>query len=932
MKDMCEAWIEGNEALLKWDGPAAQAAFQCCRDHADQADEIRRTPGYAGAKICLGQGTPELDACEGRAEEEVHRNAEFRRLTDLGEDELLVWKVEEARDHFTEADRLVDFVLQFNKGHISGDEQIVRSEKAEERAQTSDCIQRAEAEIARQERVKDACGKYVRELEANSATPAISRRDKTTAAAEFCEQALENALSTEGALRAQDQTPETRALNLLGVVAEQWKKGDDALQVWQGEDALVAYMVAKAKAEGAAGEMQAPTPGYVQTTSCKIELSQEAMRQLQECIAEAETEIERKNKWDGLVDEANDHLTAWRAENAVLCCELAEKLSVTCQQRPNQAELDEVAKLKSDANEELQRQKQVKSNFKAARKGLEVKRADRWKPRDNKTPIYFCEEALRHAASEEGELRSQAHLLQKREYTALELMLELCQEWKAGDEAMEDSRGVDAKARYDRCLQLANEGKYTVFTPGYYDDRAMKIQLTLPTDKVLEQCIADAAREIERREGIEATVKSGKERLEIVDRAAAHLQLPGRSGCRECRWSQHASQESPTLIISNVCHGCSPACPDAKGKDRWDIIKPHELEPVSAAVHSIEGAEEYLMAYEETRCEREKLEMVALLNEAADLLSNKRRTGLLDQERAAYADKARRTQNYLCTARGTSSKDLSARDGLGAGVAGWPGGSGLLDTLNQVAEWNKSEEGEMPWRRDGDPVITAERINDELIEALDELDNMDVTNQKIRDMPVMKKKMKAPSGASAPVVEFSMAEGDEKEEDESDVAVVVQLDLLDELVFERNRERKQAVELGNKYSATATRLSSQQKSVKRMAAHLSLYVTQLERRHAELLRWSNACHSWQLAGASEDQDIKNGVLKMSVLSTTPYSGEQRLCWMTSALGSRAKNCTCGACPTSGPRLPPLVTMHKSASEAPSSRKLSHARSMASMGI
>ena len=412
-----------------------------------------------------------------------------------------------------------------------------------------------------------------------------------------------------------------------------------------------------------------------------------------------------------------------------------------------------------------------------------------------------------------------------------------------------------------------------------------------------------------------------------MDRAAAHLQLPGRSGCRECRRSQHAAQETPTLIISNVCHGCSPICSDAKEEDRWEVVASHELAPDSAAVHSIEGTEHYLTAYKNTRCEREKNAMVVLLNAATYLLSD-----VLGEERDAYADKARRTQNYLCTARGMSSNDLSARDGLGAGVAGWPGGSGLLDTLNQVAEWNKSEEGEMPWRRDGDPVITAERINDELIEALDELDNMDVTNQKIRDMPVMKKKMKAPSGASAPVVEFSMAEGDEKEEDESDVAVVVQLDLLDELVFERNRERKQAVELGNKYSATATRLSSQQKSVKRMAAHLSLYVTQLERRHAELLRWSNACHSWQLAGASEDQDIKNGVLKMSVLSTTPYSGEQRLCWMTSALGSRAKNCTCGACPTSGPRLPPLVTMHKSASEAPSSRKLSHARSMASMGI
>ena len=460
--------------MLTWDGPGAQAAFERCRDHADQADEIRQTLGYAGAKICLGQGTPELDACEGRAEEEVHRNAEFRRLTDLGEDELLVWKVEEARDHFTEADRLVDFVLQFNKGHISGDEQIVRSEKAEERAQTSDCIQRAEAEIARQERVKDACGKYVRELEVNSATPAIERRDKTTAAAEFCKQALQNALSTEGALKAQDHTRETRALNLLGVVAEQWKNGDDALKVWQGNDGLDAYMDAKVKAEAAAREMQAPTPGYVEATSCKVELSQEAMRQLQACIAEAETEIERKTNWDGLVAEGTDHLLAWRAEQAAGCCERAKVLTDECLQRPNQAELDEVAKLNSDADMELERQKQVKSNFRAARKGLEAKRADRWRAREDKTPIYFCQKALEHAASEQGVLQSQAILLQTREYTALELMLELCQEWKAGDEAMEDSRGVDAEVRYDKCLELAQKGKATQFTPGYYEDEAMK--------------------------------------------------------------------------------------------------------------------------------------------------------------------------------------------------------------------------------------------------------------------------------------------------------------------------------------------------------------------------------------------------------------------------------------------------------------------------
>ena len=166
----------------------------------------------------------------------------------------------------------------------------------------------------------------------------------------------------------------------------------------------------------------------------------------------------------------------------------------------------------------------------------------------------------------------------------------------------------------------------------------------------------------------------------------------------------------------------------------------------------------------------------------------------------------------------------------------------------------------MPWRRRGDPVITAERINDELVEALAELDKMDATNQKIREMPAMKMKHKASGGASAPAAEFSMAEGDEEEEDFEEAEE--ELDELDELVIDRNRERKQAVELGDRYSATATRLSSQQKSVKRMAAHLSLYVTQLERRHAELLRWRETCHSWQLAGASEDQCVKEGVLKM----------------------------------------------------------------------
>jgi len=173
MQKICSYWIEGNAAVLEWDGTAAVAAFENCAEHAQLADNIRKTPGYAGAKICLGQSTPALETCLDRAQEEKRRNEEFKRLVALGEAELLVWKAEEAHRHFTDADRLVDFILTFD----IGDKLMTRDNNVTERDQTRDCVARAELEIDRQQQVKEMCKSCVRTLAQNTDTPGIERRD-----------------------------------------------------------------------------------------------------------------------------------------------------------------------------------------------------------------------------------------------------------------------------------------------------------------------------------------------------------------------------------------------------------------------------------------------------------------------------------------------------------------------------------------------------------------------------------------------------------------------------------------------------------------------------------------------------------------------------------------------------------------------------------
>ena len=85
-----------------------------------------------------------------------------------------------------------------------------------------------------------------------------------------------------------EDTPETKALNLMLKLCEQWKAGDEKLDTFQGLVALEKYNICKQLAKDL--DAIEPTEGFV---APKVELDAAASDALALCIQHANQEILR---------------------------------------------------------------------------------------------------------------------------------------------------------------------------------------------------------------------------------------------------------------------------------------------------------------------------------------------------------------------------------------------------------------------------------------------------------------------------------------------------------------------------------------------------------------------------------------------------------------------------------------------------------------
>lgn len=517
MQDICEAWIQANASLFSYDGKTAQQAFRSCQASADAAEKIQRTDGFAGAKIQLRAGADlTLKQSLLRADVELKRNDDFERLIASGKKSLQAWKAEEAEEAFVKAGQLAAERLEY----ASVQTKIKRPENPKELSTTEECMANATKELRRQKKVKDAARKSVEALESNNICLAFKRTQAgaTTTAREHCQEALDHATKSEGLTSQKDITTEFQALELLAAVCEDWKRGDDKLAAWDGHAAMNAYVDAEAKVEKI--EQLQPTPGY---TSDQIHLNDGAVRELRTCKQEAIAEIERKENFIAHIDNCRTHLRGWRAEQALkeanIALETQKTASATTGDLPDESrnglaeEETSAAQHVENATAEHQRQRELKRSFTKTCEGLDEENYNtactRWTGKA--TPIDHCKSALKLAlrtewkvvrrnedgdeeeSNEEVKLQSQDGTL---EHQALCTMLELCMEWKKGDEAIRIWDGTTALKFYECCntamMRCGNLGS----TEGYHGP---KIEPSNSTQIALNNRIHRAKREIQRR-------------------------------------------------------------------------------------------------------------------------------------------------------------------------------------------------------------------------------------------------------------------------------------------------------------------------------------------------------------------------------------------------------------------------------------------------
>ena len=845
--DLCNSWIQANESLLVYSGKSALEGFERCMAIAEKAHRVKKTDGYAGAKIELRAGADlTLKECIARAEKERARNEAFERLLREGDDALRIWKASVAKDRYSKAKELASEQLAYE----SGNKPVTRSINPEELRKANQSIDKATEEIQRQSEVKHAATACVHKLESSTERIAFARvgAQATIEARKHCQAALDRALSRDGIV-SQNGTPEVQALNLLADVCDLCKCGDECLSKWDGEGARQAYSNALSKSSEMANLV--PTPGYAGE---QIQLSPDALALLRAWERQADDEISRKRTFENHILQSRTHLKLLQAELALTRAEAALQAQQAACATTDGLSDDSRSDLKSEADiatreihratAELRRQEQLKGavlNMLAAlteSMSSERDRAcERWTGKH--TPLIHCEEALRLAGvtsskdlkatskSVDGEeeripvqrLQDQLHTP---EYKALQTMKKLCTLCWQGDQAMRTWNGRAALEAYQECIKASRDCRLHGLTDGYY---GMKIEPNDAVDAFLRKRVTWAKADIERKDKFDHTNEEGSSSLS-EDRAASYLKIRGRSGCRSC-----SDQAEQCQIFDGRCLVCM-----------------QRLTPSQVTVHSVEACRKYLEGFELVRCDTERNESVQLIGAAVDRLSEQ-----LECERRAYterADAARASFRQIVAVTDKHPKAVSLPIGCS------PQATDLFHTLQTLANW--SDASLSKWSETGQPVVTAEQVSQELEQALHEFDAMYASNNAIRLLDKQKLKRK-PDARTGQVTVILEEEEEESSDDELQAAsthrsVAIQFQLpteLSEIAQLRNRQRKLAVQNGDRYTRTCTQLEPQKNSTETLWQQVDTGIRHMDREWNRLVGFRQLCQAWQVAGVDE---------------------------------------------------------------------------------
>jgi serine/threonine protein kinase/Ca2+-binding EF-hand superfamily protein len=826
MKNISQLWIEVKANLQRWDGAAAVEKLKECRTAEQLLESYQPTPGYAGSKITLGLATAELQRCEGYAEAEKQRNSEFHRLIDEGNQSLCDWKAEHALQCFKRAGEHARFTLTYQVTR----EDVTRPQNQAELDTTAECIERAEAELARQKQVKIALTACVQHLQKNtqdgatvysaggSTSPAI-KRCATTAidlAAEACERAIRHCRSVEGKLKSQVTIPEHQALQYMQKLIAAWKEGDAALASWDGEKAESAYRTADQHAHSARKVMLHPTEGYFESSLVKIELTAEAQDALQKCISETSIEIERKKRFNNHIKVGKELLEQRQAVKA------RDKFAQANADKMNDEEDTEATELLRHATAEQKRQDEAKTFVFQARDLLHTSRdcgnlVKRHTPEEHQQSLEKLQllyenitenidAAFKSLRSTEGKLVSQEGTP---EFRALEYLSSCVRSWRSADECLLLHKGIDASEAYSNALKFANSAKSIEPTVGYSGE---KIELDAAAEDYLNSCVQIATQEIERKNSFDQEIRQGDQCLR-EDRAAAHLGLTRRS--------------MPSF-------------------------------PATSVVHSVKSSIIYVHAYEKAMSDDERDTVMRKLSSCIDKLEQT----LLD-ERNAYKELVERTladfdefaaveflfrENYYCNVSSGDIAGLSKesrkcrRNCLPLSLQG-PAAS--LEALHKLASWRMDDSGtELP-------RITAEKIGAQLQHAINAIEDMQRTNDVIRKLD------KEKIIDEGPQVLDTFAEGDEDEDADEDMVQVPQRPMtkLEENVQQRDLQRETTIERGSEYAATASELELQNGEVKQISRELRLGVfglRRLWRSHDFVCNRNTLLRAWLYAGVSTE--------------------------------------------------------------------------------
>jgi Ca2+-binding EF-hand superfamily protein len=830
MKKISELWIEAKADLQRWDGAAAVQTLQQCGTAEQGLERILPTRGYTGSKITLSLATAELRRCERYAEAEKHRNSEFRRLIDEGNQSLDNWKAEHALQCFTRAGDSdhAGFTLVYR---VMEDD-VTRPHNQTELDTTAECIERAEAELARQKQVKATFTTCVQYLEKNtqggateysadppiSTSPAIKRNASTAIydAADACEQAIQHCLSDDGKLKSQEGIPEHLALQFVKDLIAAWQEGDALLAVWDGEMAKRAYLKADAHARSAGERMVHPTEGYYDSPRVKIELTIKAHDALQKCISEADEEIERKQRFEEnqkVGKKLLHQLQAVKARDRFLRAD-ADKM--------NDEEHTEATESLEHATAEEQRQVTAKQKVLQAQESLHrsrdcAKLVNRHIPEEHQQILEdlqrlyggapaFVDGIMNHIAdafallvSADGKLVSHEGTP---EHRALECLSKCIESWKIADECLLSHRGDEAHIAYSKALESAIFAKSIESTVGY---SGQKIELDAAAEGYLQKCIQFAFQEIERKRAFDHYIEQGDQCLR-EDRAAAHLGLFERS--------------MPSF-------------------------------PATSVVHSVNSSVIYVRAYEKAMSDDERDTVMRKLSSCIGKLEQT----LLD-ERNAYKELVERTladfdefaaveflfrENYYYNFSAGNLAGLSKE----SRKRRRNGPAASLEALHKLASWRRDDSGTES------PPITAEQIGDHLRLAISAIEDMQRTNDDIRQLD--KEKIKD----DGPQVLDTFAEGDEDEDEDEDMVQVPQRPMtkLEKNIQRRDLQRETTIKHGTEYEATATELSEQNDEVKQISRELRLGVFGLRRlwRSHDFVRNRNTLlQAWLYAGVSEE--------------------------------------------------------------------------------